>query len=525
MKQKFYIAALLLIFAVAFAEAQPRVVVNIVVSGLSQQDILRYEKNFSKDGFLRLRNGGVDFSECYADYAPTTSAAGLATFATGTMPAIHGVVSSECFDRSGNKFVSLCEKPKTNQTEPANKKVENNFTTHNFTVGTLTESMLISSAKNRVITIAHNPISAMILAGHKGECYWLNNNGKWASADCYMQELPSWVQKSNSDDMNRAFAASVWSGRYARTSYLNTHATDILLQGSGSSRSQKDPSEGWLNTLLSTPSGNLAIFDFAKRAVAQIMSLKADGSCTMLTLCLDVPRTIAEKYGVDSIEYEDMLYSLDASLAEFLTFLYAQFPRHSEAAVVLTSDCGIGAVERENSDLKRFNTRQFEIIMNAFLSARYGQETWVVGYRNGSLYLNHDLVYKYKKSLSEIQNEAANFALQYRGVAAVSTATAMRSAQFSRGVLGLAQNGFCPRRSGDVLIMLKPGCIESDAKRVSMSGSAYAYDRHVPLFIYGAGLQPKREAIHVSTNQIASTLADLMGVKRPLCSDAEVLPL
>ena len=525
MKQRFCIAALLLIFAVAFAEAQPRVVVNIVVSGLSHQDIIRYEKNFCKDGFLRLRNGGVEFSECYADYAPTTSEAGLATLATGTMPAVHGIISSNIFDRGVGKFSSLCMKPKTDQTESANKKVENNFTTHNFTVGTLAESMLLSSAKNKVITVAHKSVSAIILAGHSGECYWLNDNGKWTSADCYMKDLPSWVQKSNSDEMNRAFASATWSGRYVKSRYLNLHATDILLQGGSGQRSQKDAADSWVQKMLTSPAGNLAMFDFAKRAVTQIVSHKADGGCTMLTLCLDVPRMVAEKYGVDSIEYEDMLYSLDASLAEFITFLYAQFPYHKEAAVVLTSDSGIGATERENSDLKRFNTRQFEIIMNAFLSARYGQASWVVGYANGSLYLNHDLVYNNKKNLTDMQNDAANFALQYRGVAAVSTATGMRSAQFSRGVLGLVQNGFCPRRSGDVVITLKPGCIESDAKRVSMSGSAYAYDRHVPLFVYGAGLEPKREAVHISTNQIASTLADLMGVKRPLCSDAEVLTL
>ena len=278
-----------------------------------------------------------------------------------------------------------------------------------------------------------------------------------------------------------------------------------------------------MRKLLSSPSGNLAIFEFAKRAVTHIVSLKAEEGSTLLTICLDVPRTVAEKYGKDSIEFEDMLYSLDAALGEFVTFLYAQLPQQNDAAVVLTSDSGIGVTERDNSDFKRFNTRQFEIIMNAFLSARYGQDTWILGYADGSIYLNHDLMYSRKKSLAEVQNELANFALQYRGVAAVSTATGMRSAQFSRGLLALVQNGYNPRRSGDVVVALEPGRIESHPKRVSMSGSAYAYDRHVPLFVYGAGIAPQRVANRISTDCIASTLADLMGVRRPMCSDAEVL--
>ena len=528
MKQRFYIAALLLIVAMAFAQARPRIVVNIVVSGLSQNDMLRYEKNFGKEGFLRLSSGGAEFTECYADYAPTTSEAGLATLATGTLPAMHGIFSSVVFDRGSNKFNALCQKPKSEQTTTTSKKVEGGYTTQHFTVNTLSEAILASSPKNRAITIAHKPLSAMILTGRNGECYWINNSGKWTSADCYMADLPTWVQKSNSDDMNRVFAADAWYGRYVRGNYLNTHTTDILVYDQSNARrqrTQRRTSDGWVNKLLSSPSGNLAIFEFAKRAITHIVSLKEDEGVTVLTVCLDVPRTVAEKYGTNSIEYEDMLYSLDVSLAEFATFLYAQIPQQDEAAIVLTSDSGIAVTERENSDLKRFNTRQFEIIMNAFLSARYGQDTWVLGYVDGSLYLNHDVIYNRNKSLAEVHNELANFALQYRGVAAVSTATGMRSAQFSRGVLALVQNGYHHRRSGDVVIALEPERIESDAKRVSMSGSAYSYDRHVPFVIYGGGVAPQQVSERVSTDQIASTLANLIGVNRPLCSDVTPLKL
>jgi hypothetical protein len=161
--------------------------------------------------------------------------------------------------------------------------------------------------------------------------------------------------------------------------------------------------------------------------------------------------------------------------------------------------------------------------MNAFLSARYGQDSWVLGYTDGSLYLNHDVVYHHKKSLAEVQNEVANFALQYRGVAAATTATAMRSTQFAKGAVALAQNGYNPRRSGDVIIVLDPERIELDSKRVAMSGSAYNYDRHIPFVVSGAGLAPQQVAERVSTEQIAPTLAALMGVERPQCSDSEVI--
>jgi hypothetical protein len=220
-----------------------------------------------------------------------------------------------------------------------------------------------------------------------------------------------------------------------------------------------------------------------------------------------------------------MLYLLDASLAEFLTFLYAQVSSRGDVVVSLTSDGGVSPTVLDNSDASRFNCRQFEVIVNAFLGARYGQDTWVLGFTNGSLYLNHDVIYKYKLSVEDVQNEAATFALKYRGVATAVTATAMRSAQFSRGAVSLVQNGYNSRRSGDVMIVLEAERIPQDKRRVAMSGSVYNYDRHIPFIICGANIVPQRVATRISSEQIAPTLTYLLGAERPQCSEAEVVAL
>ena len=525
MKHRLYIL-LLVLLAVAMADARPRLVVNIVVSGMRHGDIARYEKNLCKDGFLRLQSEGANFTECYANYAPTTSEAGLATFATGVTPSIHGIFSSKGFDRISGKEVQTCFTPRPDLQGLVRKEVEEERTTQPFVAPTLSESVVNSFVRNRSITIAHKPLSAMILAGHKGECYWLNDKGRWMTADCYAESLPLWVRSYNAEEVTRAFATETWYGRYIREHYRNSRSTDITVYDKGSSkrpRASRKVSEGWVDRMLSMPSGNFAIFEFAKRAVGQLLPLHVEDECKMLNICLDVPRTIAERYGADSIEYEDMFYSLDASLAEFLTFLYAQIPARKDVMVVLTSDGGMSPTSKENSDAHRFNARQFSVIVNAFLSARYGQDNWVMGYADGSLYLNHDVIYRHKNTVEEVQNEAATFALQYRGVATAVTATAMRSAQFSYGALSLLQNGYNPRRSGDVMLALDVNRIELDSRRVAMSGSGYNYDRHIPLIISGGYIIPQRITKRVQSEQIAPTLASILGVERPQCSDAEIL--
>ena len=523
-----YAALVIALCAVVSSVAQPRFAVNIIVSGMRQGDIARYEKNLCKGGFLQLRNEGVEFSECYADYAPTTPEAGLATLATGTLPATHGIFSSTLFDRATNKRTTLCHKSTYVPSGAIRKGLSERYTTQHFSVQTLSELVRKSSKGNRVITIAHNPISAMILAGRNGECYWIDDSGRWSSADCYTEELPSRVRVCNNDELNRVYATNTWYGRYTRDRYRNTSYRDITVYEQGSSkrpRSQRKVSDGWVNGLRSMPSGNLAIFEFAKRALSSLIPQIDDEECKIMNICLDVPRTIAEQYGTDSIEYEDMLYSLDATIAEFLAFLYAQLSSRNDVVVTLTSDGGVSPTKANNNDNARFNTRQFEVIMNAFLSARYGQDNWILGYSDGSLYLNHDVVYKHKKSLVEVQNEVASFALQYRGVANAITATALRSAQFSRGAVALVQNGYNPRYSGDVLIILEAERIELDPKRVAMSGSVYNYDRHIPFIVCGAGIAPRQETKRISSEQIAPSLAAMLGLERPQCSEAAVIKI
>ena len=523
-----YVAIVAAICAAAFSTAQPRLAVNIVVSGMRQGDIARYEGNFGKNGILRLKTEGVEFTECYANYAPTTPEAGLATLATGALPATHGIFSSVILDRTTSKMVGLVDKPNYNPSGLQRNDISERYATHNFIAQTLSESAQQSGNGSKAITIAHTPLSAMIMAGRKGECYWIDNSGKWSTADCYADTLPSWVVKCNNDDLNRVFATESWYGRYTRDNYRNSRSTDIAVyekSGSNRVRAPRKSSDKWVDNILRMPSGNIAIFEFAKRAASTLLPLHVGDGCKVLNICLDVPRMVAEKYGSDSIEYEDMLYSLDAAIADFLSFLYAQTSSNKEIIVTLTSDGGVSPTKIDNSDATRFNTRQFEVIMNAFLGARYGQDDWIAGYTDGSLYINHDVVYKHKKSLMEIQNEVASFVLQYRGVANAITATALRSSQFSRGAVALVQNGYNPRRSGDVVIILDAERIEFDSQRVAMSGSVYNYDRHIPFIVCGGGIMPRQETKRISSDQIAPSLAALCGVESPQYSEAEVITL
>ena len=99
----------------------------------------------------------------------------------------------------------------------------------------------------------------------------------------------------------------------------------------------------------------------------------------------------------------------------------------------------------------------------------------------------------------------------------------MRTSYFGSGYARRMQNGFYPRRSGDVAVNLMPGWIEQRDGIRSTSGSMYGYDTHVPLVFAGNGLAPARIARDVEMTSLAPTLARLLGIGEPAAADGTVL--
>lgn len=517
-------AVALLSATVATAQTAPRLVVQIVVSGMRADDLTRYAAGFGDNGFKLLAANGQVYTDCSCIHVPTSTVAGLATLTTGTTPSMHGIIGEEWFDITTRKRVQLTADASASGFGQGGADYQ--YSPHNLSVQTLGDALLYASPKSRVVSIAPDASSAVVAGGSKGLALWLDSRGNWTTSTAYGRELPAWVALYNRDDLNHAFVTATWYGKYLREKYLNKRTHKIILYATGEKQPHRPASQiGNVSDYLDCmPAGNTASFEFAKRAMSD-MGLGSDNAPDLLTLCLDTPRHIVERYGPESVEYEDMLYCLDGELADFVNYLRAQFKQPDEQLlIVLTSDHGSSpAYNATTPERERFNTRQFEVVVNAFLSARYGQANWVSGYTSGGLYLNHQTVFDHHASLAAIESEVATFALQFRGVAHAISAVSLQENYFGNSYGLRMQNGFYPRRSGDVLISLMPEWIEERDNCVSLSGSMYGYDARIPLILYGAGLASKRCMEPATQQDIAPTLAAVLGISAPTASEGKIL--
>ena len=509
---------LLLIAALAAlrpAAAQPRLIVQLVIGSMRAGDLERYAANFDEGGFRRLTERGTVYTDARYDYLQTTTPVSLATLTSGAMPSTHGVIGLRWVDYTTNRTVELISGRKG----PG---------AYHRIAPTLSETLLQQAPGSQSVTIAAEALSAVVMAGRGGEVFWLDSTRcDWITSPYYAERLPEWIERSNRERYNLSYIGLEWRSLLEKSRYLNTRQHDLVLAGRNKKEADTNGRgrlklENDYERLLYTPAGNTAVLGLAKQAIAQYR-LGADEVPDLLNICLDTPRRITEAYGPESVEVEDMYYRLDRDLADFLTFVFAQV-KEGNALIVVTSDHGTSpSYDAEGEEAERFNSRQFEVIVNGFLNVRYGTGDWVTAYADKCLWLNHNLIYERGLNLSEVQNEVAIFAMQFSGVSHALAASAMRTSYFGSGYARKMQNSFYPRRSGDVILNLMPGWIEEQERCWSMSGSMYGYDTEVPLIFYGQGAGPLRVNRRVEMTSVAPTLARMAGVREPAATEGNAL--
>lgn len=511
----------------AKAKTTPRLVVNIVISSMNANDLERYAGNFSSTGIRRLINGGQSFTNATYDYMQTSTPTSLATLSTGATPSTHGVVSDRWFDYVTNQHVLLINDDKEHSVKFSSGS--GNYSPRNLMAQSLCDALAEQNPASRIATLAIEPLSAIVMAGHSGEVYWMESNQtKWTTSSYYADELPEWVTKYNTEDKNKDFSTRRWTALRPYDSYLNYQVSVIEgLQSKINKRivhvqedlPSKDEMEHIYYQMCYTPAGNSAMLAFAKELITQ-NKMGEDEHPDMLNIVLDTPRHITSRFGPESVEYEDMMYRLDQELEEFFSFLSKCIKNDDQLLIVLTSDHGTSPSFNATENVQeRFNVRQAEVITNAFIGSQHGNGEWVLGYIDRSIYLNHNLIIDKGLSLEKIQNDVANFVMQLRGVSHAVTAEAMRGSYFGSGYGRKIQNGYYPRRSGDVVINLMPGWIEERDQTRSMSGSMYRYDTHVPLIMYGTGMKASSRDEAIDMSSLAATEAHILGILPPTAAE------
>ena len=508
----------------------PKLIIGIVIEQMRSDYISRFWDKFGEGGFKRLINEGTYCRNASYDYFNTQTAVGYATIYTGAMPSGHGIVADEWYDRMNEKVMQAV-------TDETAKTVGGTFdagrySPRNMLGTTIGDEIKLSNLRqSKVFGISLNPVSAILSAGHMADgVFWLDiENGMWVTSSFYTENLPNWVTVENEKKLADLYLTKTWNTSFPIEQYTrcltdeNPYETGIdertVFPYSLPEMTKNKSISNRYRMLCQTPFGNSLIKDMAVATMVN-ENLGKDEFTDLLTISFSATEHIGNAFGTMSIEVEDAFLKLDQELEHFLQFV-DDFVGRQNTLIFLTSNHGAaqtpGYLADSGVPVGSFNNNSAISLLRSYLNVIYGSGEWVKGFYGQQLYLNAELIENSKLKLEDFQNVIAQFLIQFNGVSNTLTASALQNNQFTIGFRGKVQNGYFPRRSGDVFINLQPGWVEKSSRANSHS-SAYGYDAHVPLIWYGWKVKRDMILSPVDITDIAPTIASFLNITAPNAS-------
>jgi hypothetical protein len=147
---------------------------------------------------------------------------------------------------------------------------------------------------------------------------------------------------------------------------------------------------------------------------------------------------------------------------------------------------------------------------------------WSLDTAGTSPYLNLDLIREKGLGETDVRRVAAQAAAAVPHVLRVYTRDQLQlGAVPNDPISNRVIRSFNPKRSGDLEILLEPYWIRS--AEGTTHGSPYSYDTCIPLIFMGPWITPGHYRQNVALNDLAPTLASILGIETPTGSVGRVL--
>lgn len=515
--------------------AQPKLVVIVVIDQFRGDYLQRYRSEFKGRGFRLLMDEGAWFPDCYYNYANTKTAPGHATIGTGAYTDGHGIESNEWWDaaRSYEHRVTSVEDERYSLVDlPAGSATAPGASPRSLRASTLGDELrLATSGKSRVFGVSLKDRAAILPPGQAANgAFWLDDaSGHFITSTYYMEHLPEWAAAFNNGTR------------------LAEAAKEAGVDGKGRFSAQIEV----------TPVANRYELDFAQALITG-EKLGQDATTDLLTVSLSAHDVVGHKYGPDSEQEHQMVLGLDRDLDRFFGWLDSTVGLNN-VWIALSADHGVAPVPATaaalgmNSatvDLKALTANLNEALSRRFplAKSRYPDFALV----NALLpsvdlpYLTLDRRLFEAAGIDEKTAEDALAAALPEAVAKLAPAaekgpamhrlppTPMVAATYTRlqlahGELPQTEMGrelahsYAYHGNWYVMLLLDGYQMQDQHGSGTTHFSPWSYDRHVPLAFYGAPFQPGTYRGRVEPVDLAATFASLLGVNQPSASVGKVL--
>lgn len=514
---------------------KPALVVGIVVDQMRSDYVYRYADVMGENGFKRLMRDGHTCENAMIRYLPTYTGPGHAGIYTGSVPALHGIASNDWFERSPWRSVYCTADSSVyaiGGTARAGK-----MSPKNLWASTITDELRLSSNfRSRVFAVSVKDRASILPGGHTANAaYWMDDtNGVFMSSSYYMQQLPNWVNSFNAQQKAKTYMNSNWNLFLPANRYTQSAPDEQAYEG----KFLNETGTSFPHTLAhlrgaeikKTPFGNTILADFAKQLVREENLGK--GQATDF-LCISFSSTdyVGHMYGPNALELEDTYARLDATLADLMQYLDEEVGQ-GRYTLFLTSDHGVAHNPQflKNNKLPGdfFFGSNLRTELNRKLSTRFPvvPDSLIKQVAENYIWLNDALMQSRSISRDEVVNAIMEELKLYPEIQWAIDMKKLGQTALPEPIASMAVNGYVAQRSGDILLLLKPGYLDAYSKLGSTHGTWNPFDARIPLVWYGWGINPGITYSPVAMHDIAATLSALLHIPLPnACIGEPIVPV
>jgi predicted AlkP superfamily pyrophosphatase or phosphodiesterase len=503
--------------------AKPKLVVLISVDQMRGDFVDRFSHQWTK-GLHRLVTEGAWFRQADYPYYNTVTCAGHASISTGTVPAVHGMVLNQWWERNNSRLVACTDDEDVQLVTYGNPVKSVGNSAKYLRSNTLADEMrLQGSPAPKVVSISLKARSAIMLGGRKPDAViWLDEaDGEWVTSTAFANAptpmFADYISKHPlKSEMGRLWNRSMPLERYVydystqaqsrRRVALVTKEFPHTVKGTGS-----EVGGAFTDAWESSPFSDAYLNALALQSL-DAMKLGRGAATDLLAISFSALDKVGHDFGPDSHESQDVLFHLDAQLGLLLDKLDRDVGQ-GNYVVGLSADHGVAPVpERVKAmgfDAGRIDTTAVGRAIDVVLARELGAGSYRTRVIYNDIYFNEGVYLKLKQNekameaVLETVRKTEGVWRVYRKEELSATDPLTRAPAFSH----------YEGRSGDIKMLGRAYWITSSS--TTTHGTGHRYDTRVPVMLYGFGIQQGQYLDPAAPIDLAPTLAFLTGVTLP----------
>lgn len=516
------------------APERPSLVVTIVVDQFSSNLFNQYRDRFT-GGLHTLASQGLVYANGFQQHAMTETCPGHATILTGVNPDSAGIPANDWIDRATGQEVYCLAAP--GNTLAHGRNTDNGpVGPGNLRATTLGDWLKAREPGTRIFTVSGKDRGAINLAGHHGDgVFWMTDGfgfTTWVEPGQTAEARLAPVAALNTR-INARLAASPPTWTYTRPECRALEGDWTI--GTQTFHATLPPARGF--KLDTSP----VLDELTLEAAIDLLdtqSLGRRGVTDVLGVSLSGTDRIGHAFGTQGPEMCEQMYRLDVALGVFLDRL-SQVP--GGVVVVLTADHGGSDFpermhERGYDDAVRGDPALLGRI-NTALQARFDLTTPPLSYGGSGLMVvgegNIELADPRRDEIAAAAVEQLRAEPNIAGAWTIEEVLASplpRPGQNPQELTLMERHRLSAvaGRSPDIVVSQWPNTTTipgSATGTLSTHGTAWDYDRGVPIVFWSPGMQGQERFFPIRTIDIAPTLAAIVGVETPATVEGRCMDL